>query len=72
MCLKGFPLKDAEGKDLSKSAIKDYRKEYASQVKLHQKFLDSQKWVQVINNSLQFSLPSLLSIATVWNMLAKR
>jgi len=37
----GFPLKDAEGKELSKAAIKKNRKEYDAQVKLHQKYLDT-------------------------------
>jgi len=37
----GFPLKDAEGKDLSKNAIKELRKEYNAHTKLHQKYLDS-------------------------------
>jgi cysteinyl-tRNA synthetase len=36
----GFPSKDAEGKDLSKNAIKDLRKEHAAHTKLHQKYLD--------------------------------
>jgi len=37
----GFPVKDAEGKELSKAAVKKNRKEYDAQVKLHQKYIDS-------------------------------
>jgi len=37
----GFPQKDVEGKDLSKSLIKQLRKEYDVQAKLHQKYLES-------------------------------
>lgn len=36
----GFPLKDADGKDLSKNLIKDLRKEHNAQIKLHQKYVD--------------------------------
>jgi len=37
----GFPTKDAEGKELTKSAIKSLRKEFDAQAKSHQKYLDS-------------------------------
>lgn len=37
----GFPTKDTEGKEISKSAIKNLRKEYDTQAKLHQKYLES-------------------------------
>jgi len=37
----GFPTKDAEGKEITKSAVKNLRKEYDAQAKAHQKYLDS-------------------------------
>lgn len=40
---KGIPLKDHEGKELSKSAIKNLTKARARQDKLHQKYLKAQK-----------------------------
>jgi len=39
----GLPTKDAEGKELTKSAAKNLKKEYDAQAKAHQKHLDSLK-----------------------------
>jgi len=39
----GFPTKDAEGKEITKSAVKNLRKEFDNQAKVHQKYLESLK-----------------------------
>ena len=39
---KGIPLSDAEGKPLSKNAMKKIMKDYAAQEKLHEEFVEGE------------------------------
>ena len=57
----GKPTKDAEGKPLSKSALKGVEKDYNAQVKLHEEFLKKSTAVTVVTSSASAVASSVIA-----------